>query len=105
MKSRPVQHARKRSAHSAYYAHSRSLCAAALISTSLIFTGSALAQDLSQPQEGFSMRVVPGAQFDKLQLPKISVPEGEEPDSSTPPTGAIMSPASPAAGITPYADP
>ncbi len=105
MKSRPVQHARKRSAHSAYYAHSRSLCAAALISTSLIFTGSATAQDLSQPQEGFSMRVVPGAQFDKLQLPKISVPEGEEPDSSTPPTGAIMSPASPAAGITPYADP
>ena len=51
------------------------------------------------------MRVVPGAQFDKLQLPKISVPEGEVPDSSTPPTGAIMSPAAPAAGITPYADP
>ncbi|HWD13364.1 hypothetical protein P8H26_15135 [Pseudochrobactrum sp. sp1633] len=65
----------------------------------------ALAQELATPQDGFSMRVVPGAQFDKLQLPKISLPEGNTPDSTTPPTGAIMSPTAPAAGITPYADP
>lgn len=60
------------------------------------------AQELSEPQDGFSMRVVPGAQFDKLQLPKISVPEGANPDGSTPPTGSIMSPPS---AITPYANP
>lgn len=80
----------------------------ALISAGLMVSGSlnvALAQELATPQDGFSMRVVPGAQFDKLQLPKISLPEGNTPDSTTPPTGAIMSPTAPAAGITPYADP
>lgn len=58
----------------------------------------AYAQDSAQPVDGFSMRVVPEAQFDKLKLPKISVPESSEIPSALP-----MSPA--AGGIIPYADP
>ena len=105
MKFSPVLHARNLSAKNTQRVKQcRNLCAFALVSTGLMISGSASAQELPQPQDGFSMRVVPGAQFDKLQLPKISVPEGGTPDN-TPPTGAIMSPAAPAAGITPYADP
>ncbi len=105
MKFSPVLHARNLSAkNTRRVKQCRNLCAFALVSTGLMISGSASAQELPQPQDGFSMRVVPGAQFDKLQLPKISVPEGGTPDN-TPPTGAIMSPAAPAAGITPYADP
>ncbi|WP_439271248.1 hypothetical protein [Pseudochrobactrum sp. HB0163] len=48
------------------------------------------------------MRVVPGAQFDKLQLPKISVPGGaEQKDGAFP----EASPLSATPSITPYADP
>lgn len=105
MKFSPVLHARNLSAkNTPRVKQCRNLCAFALVSTGLMISGSASAQELPQPQDGFSMRVVPGAQFDKLQLPKISVPEGGTPDN-TPSTGAIMSPAAPAAGITPYADP
>ncbi|MBX8782920.1 hypothetical protein HBA94_03995 [Ochrobactrum sp. GRS2] len=105
MKFSPVLHARNLSANNTRRVKQcRNLCAFALVSAGLMISGSASAQELPQPQDGFSMRVVPGAQFDKLQLPKISVPEGGTPDN-TPPTGAIMSPAAPAAGITPYADP
>ncbi len=105
MKFSPVLHARNLSAKNTQRVKQcRNLCAFALVSTGLMISGSVSAQELPQPQDGFSMRVVPGAQFDKLQLPKISVPEGGTPDN-TPPTGAIMSPAAPAAGITPYADP
>ncbi len=61
-----------------------------------------LAPQLQQDSGGFSMRVVPGAQFDKLQLPKISLPEGsEQPEEALPDTA----PLSTAPSITPYADP
>lgn len=105
MKFSSILHARKQSAYRTCSVPGGSICAAILISTSSFFSGTTWAQDLPQPQDGFSMRVVPGAQFDKLQLPKISVPEGEAPDGGTPTTGSIMSPTSPAAGITPYASP
>ncbi|WOC14611.1 hypothetical protein [Pseudochrobactrum sp. MP213Fo] len=89
------------------------LCYSILISGGILaanFITPALAQDLGQPVDGFSMRVVPGVQFDKLQLPKISVPENTDQQNSpltneTPANGLQMSPAAPAAGMTPYADP
>jgi len=74
------------------------------------FVSPVQAQDATPALDGFSMRVVPGAQFDKLQLPKISMPENAEPkdgatQNTAPLTGAPLSPAAPAASITPYADP
>lgn len=89
------------------------LSCAALVAAGVItpnFISLALAQDTTPSLDGFSMRVVPGAQFDKLQLPKISMPENAEPKdgsqhNTVPLTGAPLSPAAPAASITPYADP
>lgn len=64
-------------------------------------------QGLNHPVDGFSMRVVPDAQFDKLKLPKISVTEpaeqsnnGQQNEAPTP-----DAPLSPATGLTPYANP
>lgn len=86
---------------------------ALLISTGLMtpnFIATASAQSLGQPVDGFPMRVVPGAQLDKLELPKISIPENttsqDAPSQSeSVPNSSPISPAAPVTGITPYADP